>query len=177
MRPLKIKEIVLHFSFISAVCCSHLVSGCFMFHAARKEMPFPPRVWPWGCKDSPFTNNLHHFVWNWCFIQQRSVQSFVRMKLKTVVFFYSGDTAILSFAVHEIALRGKKGIAFLWGQQELGLLLSLFFSLSFHLFSHTLSLSLYFWIFSQTVSALCVDINIIHIPESAKPVKVIDLAD
>ena len=47
----------------------------------------------------------------------------------------------------------------------------------FSSFSHTLSLSLYFWIFSQTVSAICVDINIIHIHDSAKPVRVIDLAD
>lgn len=57
------------------------------------------------------------------------------------------------------ALREKKKDRTLVRPAGTRLFLSLFFSLSFHL-SHILCLSLYFWIFSQNLSAVYADMNI-----------------
>lgn len=148
-------------------------------------MWFPPQkaMRGWGPAIEPVTNRFHHSVfaglwemsWNAGFIQQRSIQPNVAADTN----FYSHDTICyikLCCTSHGLERKGDGILVRPAGTRPS---LSVFVFFVFSSFSHTLSLSLYFWIFSQTqsVSAACADLNIIHIPDSARPVKVIDLAD
>lgn len=64
MRPLKIRAIVFHFSFLSAVYSSHLVSGSFMFplrmfysvlgDVVQEHLKCPPQDGHGWCKYLPF---------------------------------------------------------------------------------------------------------------------------